>query len=540
MNYFLRTTITVLLLLTVCHGQIKLDSSHLPIISIETGGLTIKDDPRITAHMKVIHHPDKAYNHISDTPNEYNGLIRIEIRGSSSQDVFPKNPYGLETVTLTGENNNVSILGLPQENDWILYAPYSDKSLIRNALAYKIARSMGRWASKTRFCELVINGEYRGVYVFMEKIKRDKNRVDIGEMGPDDIVGDALTGGYIFKLDKSTGSGGAGWTGYFRDFYQYEYPHARDIRSAQAQYIEEYVREFEMALASPAFRDRDLGYLRFIDRASFIDFLLVNELAKNVDGYRLSTFMYKDRDSRGGKLHMGPVWDFNFTFGNVNYCTGSERSGWVLNFNQFCPRDFWKINAWWDRLLTDKDFVDELIARWVSLREEQLHVSVLHAYIDSMAAEIGDAADRNFQLWDVLGKGVWPNVFIGDSWEEEIDYLKNWIEGRLSWMDRNMANIGLQVKGTSSGEFLNVAPNPFTEQISVRCRLRTSGIFSFEVRRLDGQLLNTIQKEITPEFDQELKWDGIDAKGNLLPAGIYIYTVKVNETIRKTGKISRY
>ena len=540
MLYFFKTTITIILLLSVCAGQVDLDSSKLPIISIETGGPFIMDDPRINAHMKVIHDPDKVFNYSTDTPTDYNGLITIEIRGSSSQDVYPKKSYGFETVTLAGENNNVSILGLPRENDWILYAPYADKSLIRNALSYKISRAMGRWASRTRFCELLINGRYLGVYVLMEKLKRDKNRLDITEMTPDDIQGDALTGGYIVKLDKFTGSGGAGWTGHFEDFFQFEYPKARDIRTVQEQYIEDYITAFEKALASPAFRDPEEGYLRFIERASFIDMLIISELTKNVDAYRLSTFMHKERDSKGGKLRMGPVWDYNFTFGNVNYCTGSDAAGWVLNFNRFCPDDNWIINPWWDRLLTDKDFVDELKTRWFELREETLHTAVLLACVDSMVEEIGDAADRNFQRWNILGNGIWPNAFVGDTWQEEIDFMKNWLEERLEWMDANIADIGRQVSGPYSSEFFNLGPNPFQGETRLRFRLGRDSSLEWEIRSMDGRVLRTMEFKAPAAYDQEWIWDGADVHGRLLPAGMYIYTLRLNGEIREVGKLSKY
>ena len=124
---------------------------------------------------------------------------------------IPKKQYALETQDDLGNNLNVPLLGMPAENDWILYAPYSDKSLIRNVLAYKLSWDVGRYASRTRLCELVLNGDYRGLYVLMEKIKRDKNRVDISTLNPDEITGDDLTGGYIIKIDKSAGESVRGW-----------------------------------------------------------------------------------------------------------------------------------------------------------------------------------------------------------------------------------------------------------------------------------------------------------------------------------------
>ena len=162
-----------------------LSSSNLPLILINTYGQTIPDEPRITADMEVINYGPGLRNHPEDIPNDYNGRIAIEIHGESST-MFPKKSYRLETQDSLGENNNVSLLGMPKENDWILYGPYSDKSLIRNVLAYRLSNDIGRYAPRTRFCELLINGQYMGLYVLTEKIKRDKHRVNIKKLRPED------------------------------------------------------------------------------------------------------------------------------------------------------------------------------------------------------------------------------------------------------------------------------------------------------------------------------------------------------------------
>lgn len=180
------------------NAQVQFDSTNLPIILIDTQGNEIIDEPKIQARMKIIFNNDGKTNRISDSANIYNDYIGIEIRGSSSQ-MFPKKAYSIETRDSSGEDNDVSLLGFPEESDWVLYAPYSDKTLLRNVLAYKFANNLGRYASHTKFCEVFLNGDYIGVYVFMEKIKRDKNRVDIKKLEPEDNSGDALTGGYLLQ-----------------------------------------------------------------------------------------------------------------------------------------------------------------------------------------------------------------------------------------------------------------------------------------------------------------------------------------------------
>ena len=521
-------------------GQIDLlEFSPLPIIKIKTQGQAIVDDPRIVADMFIINNGSGQMNHIDDFPNEYAGKISIEIRGSSSQS-FPKKSYGLETQTDSGENRNVSILGMPRENDWILHGPFSDKSLIRNALTFRIANRFTFYAPRTELCELVIDSIYQGVYVFMEKIKRDNDRVDIARMDQDDNQGDSLTGGYIFKLDKSTGSGGGGWSGYFDDYFQYEYPDAEDITLPQRNYLRQHITRFEEVLASRNFLDPDSGYRRFIDVNSFLDFIIMNEIGKNVDGYRLSTFIHKERDSRGGKIRMGPIWDFNLAFGNANYCTGPEPEGWVLNFNTFCPQDGWTINRWWDRLLSDQWFTNQLIRRWTELRQSTLSNDSLLWEFERLVDNLDEPQQRNFQKWPILGEYVWPNSFIGNTYEEELEFLRQWLLDRVAWMDANIHTISNGVKGAYSFQRFDVYPNPFQEEITINYLLSTEGEIEFVVRNLQGQTVGYEVLETQPGFDSRFIWKGIRPDGKPLAAGIYIYSFLRNGEILTTGKISRY
>lgn len=179
------------------HPSHQFQSSNLPIVIIDTYGQEIPDEPKILARMGIIDNGEGQRNHLHDPRNNYDGLIGIEVRGSTTR-WFPKKQYAVETRDHFGNDSTVSLLGFPPEEDWILYAPYSDKSLMRNVLAYKLSNDLGRYASRTRFCELVLNGSYEGVYVLMEKIKRDRNRVNISKLLPTDIAGDAVTGGYIW------------------------------------------------------------------------------------------------------------------------------------------------------------------------------------------------------------------------------------------------------------------------------------------------------------------------------------------------------
>jgi hypothetical protein len=355
--------------------------------------------------------------------------------------MFPKKSYAVETRDSLGNNLNASLLGLPEENDWILYAPYTDKTMLRDILTYKIGRDLEHYASRFRFCEVVLNGDYQGVYVLLEKIKRDRNRVDIRSMLPSYISGDELTGGYIIKIDKYDGSLVGGWNSQFPPYpgawqqinYQYHYPDPVEIVPEQQAYIQGYIFQFESLMNSPLHRDPFSGYYDMVNVPSFVDFFLVSELGKNVDSYRLSTFMYKDRDSEGGQLTMGPLWDFNLAFGNADYYNGWYTSGWQLNVS--ITGDYWQNPFWWYKLLADPVFMNQTARRWYELRQDVLSTGTLLAFIDSCTVVLDEAQNRNYLRWPILGTYVWPNWYVGQTYQDEITFLKTWLQNRIGWMN---------------------------------------------------------------------------------------------------------
>ena len=510
----------------VTYSQVNFNSSNLPIISINTNGQQIPDETRIVADMGIIKNGEGNRNNISDPFNDYNGKISIEIRGSTSQ-IYPKKQYGFETQDSSGNNNNVSLLGLPPENDWILYAPYGDKSLIRNVFIYKIARELGHYAPRTKLCELVLNGEYLGIYVLIEKIKKDENRVNISELEPDDISGDELTGGYIIKIDKPTGSNCDNWMSSLGDiFLQIEYPKCEEIVYEQKHYIKQYINDFEDALFSNSFADTANGYRDFIDMNSFIDYLILNEISKNIDAYKLSTFMYKDRNSIDGKLKMGPIWDYNIAFGNVNFNSG--------NLTEELMADQ---HIWWSRLMQDTTFNNLLKSRWKTLRENQLSNEHLISVIDSLALFLDEAQKRNFEKWDILGKREWPNFFTGETYQSEIAFLKGWLINRINWLDCNLP-------GNDDGYLpfwdyeAEVFPNPFLYFITYKFALEEPGCVSLIVYDIQGKLVKRI---IDNQFYKPGKyksiWNGYTRKQRFVADGIYILNLEIDNKIISSKKI---
>lgn len=428
--------------------SVNLSSSNLPIVVINTNNQTIVSEPKIMADMGVIFNPGNARNSITDPFNHYNGKIGIEIRGQSSQG-FPMKSYSIELQTPAGVALDQSMLGMPSESDWVLYAPYTDKTLMRNFLAYTMAREMGRWAANCRFVELIVNGDYKGVYVFMEKIKRHSSRVDIARLTATDVSGDNLTGGYIFSLDKEPN----GWTSSFptpnstnnnRRRFSYVYPKVNEILPAQQAYIKSYVDAFESSLAANNFQDPFNGVRKYADLSSFIDYFIVNEVSRNVDGYRLSSYFYKDKDSKNPKIKAGPVWDYDLAFRNADYCSGSDVGGWAYQFNNVCPGDgAGLIPFWWERFMQDTAYTAQLRCRWKDVSSKSVNMTRFTKLIDSVSALLNEAQARHFTRWNILGRYVWPNPSpIATSYAQELDYLKQWLGSRLAWINSSLPNTG--------------------------------------------------------------------------------------------------
>jgi hypothetical protein len=532
-----------LLVQNFLHGQ-TLTSSNLPIIIINTNGQTIVDEPKIMADMGIVFNGPGARNNVTDPYNHYSGKVGIEIRGHSSQ-MFPMKSYSIELWDASGNSVDKSLFGLPKESDWVLYAPYTDKTLMRNFLAYTISNELGRWAAHCRFVELVINSDYKGIYVFMEKIKRGSGRVNIAKMAATDVSGDAVTGGYIFSLDKDAN----GWYSSFvspnstngnKRQFSYVYPKAENIVQQQKDYIKSYVDSFEYALAGSYYQDKTIGVRKFADIGSFIDYFIVNEVSRNVDGYRLSSYFYKDRNSRNPKIVAGPVWDYDLAFRNANYCEGSNTNGWAYLFNYACPGDgAGLIPFWWERLMTDTAFTSDLRCRWKHVRQTTLSLPHLHFLIDSIVTLTAEARQRHFQRWPVLGQYVWPNPQpIATTYDGEISLLKEWLTNRVYWIDNNLPNTGacedwpVEAEGTMKAD---IYPNPNNGDGIIRVKTKISQLILLNVFDGMGRRIHWLSIHAAPVSN----FISIEKMKGWQP-GIYyfIFTNKEGEKINR--KVVKY
>ena len=429
--------ICLFILPLLVQAQILTDS-NLPIVVINTdGGVTIPDEPKVLATMKIIWHQDGSRNYLTDVNNpeflNYDGRIGIEIRGSSSQ-MLQKKPYGLETLQADDvTNNNVSILGMPKENDWVLNSLAFDQTGMRDVISYELSEKMGQYAPRRVYCEVVINNDYKGLYVFMEKIKADDNRVNIEKMDETCNSYPEVTGGYITKADRADNGdpaawtmqcyGGGWWGGGSSTTFVHHYPKPENITTAQHNYI----KNVFFDLADKAGNHNvsiENGLPSIIDVSTFVDFMIMGEFSSNVDVYELSTFFHKDRK---GKLRAGPVWDYNLTFGHDEFGNRSRYDVWQFDNGDNTGPKFWK-----DLFNTDM-FRCLFAKRWFEITSEgnPLNYNEISSRMNEIDELITEAVGRDNQRWNKMTQHV-----------SEIQAMKTWIQQRINWLNQNIGSYG--------------------------------------------------------------------------------------------------
>jgi hypothetical protein len=495
-----------LLLPALLVGQ-SLSVSNLPILRINTKSRIIQDEPKIPVVMELFDSGTGQLNQVSSTPT-ISTIAGIEFRGSTSQADFiflpgyVKKPYGIEIWTdSTGVTaKKMSLVQMPEETDWVLNASYNDRSFMRDFLAQMIAGRLGVLNSKTKFVELIINDEYRGVYILMEKIKQGKNRVPISDLYPTENAGDDVTGGYLLKIDKTSGSPSAnfksnytsGILGTQKCEFQIEYPKYGIITQQQFIYIRDYIQTWERKLMTEDMNDSKASFREMMDVPSFVNYFILNETVRNVDGYRLSSYLYKDKESLGGKIKMGPAWDFNIAFGNADYLNGWMTNGFVYKAmeNEGGQNDAWQVPFWWNKLVQDASFRKAVATRWKEVRKTFLNTNSLFASIDSAQVVLKEPLIRNFQKFPLMGRKIWPNYYVGSTLSDEVNWLKNWIQGRLTWLDAQLAIYDNPILGNEQVELPSlVYPNPSKGLFTWRFTLSKSAEVNYQVLDLQGRML---------------------------------------------------
>lgn len=500
-------------------------SSNLPIVVIDTeNGGDIEDSPKIPAYMGIIANNNGQINHLTDKHNHYSGRIGIELRGNSTQN-FPKKPFNLTTWNEAGEKLNVPLFGWPSENDWVLLASYLDHTFIRNPLASHLSRQLGHWASRCQLVEVVLNGEYLGIYIFMEKIKVDKGRLDIATLKADEITEPDITGGYIWEI--------TGFDSNFGESRNLKYPEYAEAASSQIDYITQFDDNFRNSMLSADYTDEQLGYRAWIDVPSFVDELLVQEALRNSDAYGWSGYFHKDK---GGKINAGPVWDFDQSAGNSNYPDDGVVEGWLFSHPGTNNTPFF-----WPGLFTDPLFQYQIKARWESARMSIFKTETLIMYIDSLANLLEEAQKREFEKWPILGKYFWRETSgyeERDTYAKEVDYLKDFLTQRWEWMDKEIAKINPSPTVSmllSVNDRVVAYPNPAKDELYFEfiCPKASSGYVL--IYNGLGVKVQQIPVYDLHEGNNQLK---IKLPNNNQP-GLYTYKIQIGNQVYFSGRFMR-
>jgi hypothetical protein len=376
--------------------------------TLDCGGVEIPDDPRIACDLRI---------EDGDGGVAYDGRVSIERRGRSSA-AFPKPQYALELQTEAGAPSSVDLFGMGGEADWILNGMWIDRALFRNALVYDMWRSLGEahYAAESRYCRLTLDGDPRGVYVLTEKVERDDDRVAIDDDG-------GVGASFVLKQDDADGFHAIGVA---NGVWQMIYPRQATATTAQLDGVVAWLEDLEAAVGGAP----DADIFDLVDLDSAVDFVLFEELLKNVDSFYLSMHVWKDV---GGKLRFTP-WDVDLSFGQPLYGAGNETAGWI----EYRP-------ALIQAFAADARFQARLVARWSELREELFTAEAMWARIDFFLRTYGDDVAANFERWPIeeveFGVG-WTGsnqLYPVSSHAEELELIAAWLDARLLWVDDHIA-----------------------------------------------------------------------------------------------------
>lgn len=447
---------------------VQLTQTNLPIVFIDLQGQRLAsrwEDRYIAARMKIIHNGEGALNYGDtlahpDQAVDYEGWIAIKYRGNSSFTSSDKKPYAFRTLESSvlpddgGKKEKVKILGMGKDNKWAVIAPFSDKVMFRDILSFDLARPWMDFVPKARLCEFIIDGTYYGVYAIAERVSSGKQRLNLNDPGDD---GGDLSGDYLVEIDRPDDPYYASQYHPWTDFngtqnysmtirYQYKSPEQEDFADLPAgtqAALNAEIHTMETVFAGAGYADPESGYSQYIDVTSFIDYMLATEVSMNIDGYRLSTNMYKYSKTRAQNEGLDSrwkmsLWDFNIAWGNADYYDGEKTNRWQYAFNTRVSWDDNQVPFYWHRLVKDPTFMEQAKQRWAAYRQGNYSDERIMATIDSLANMLTTegAVNRNQQAWGIIGRQVWPNYYVGKTYQDEINYLKNWITNRLAFMDQ--------------------------------------------------------------------------------------------------------
>jgi hypothetical protein len=374
----------------------------LPVISIQTNGVPIDSKENYVAGTVHIQ-GSRAFENLEEQP------MHIRGRGNSTWYSPPKKPYQLKF------SDKTAILGMPKDKRWIFLAEYSDKSLLRNKISFELGgMSMLEYTPKAEFAEVFINDQYNGTYLIAQKAEVKTNRLNLPENG------------YLVEIDQDFRLGADDvffqplifTQNFSQNVFAVKAPDV-DFGSQALALIEDHINTFEAVLFGNDFKNPTTGYRAYIDLPSFVDWYLIQEIAKSVDSRWFSSIYFNYVP--GEKIKMGPLWDFDLSYGNVDYADPQY------------PEGFWiKQNPWYARLFEDPYFKNLVNERFQYFYN---NTDLLLELIDSHEKYLTLAQAKNYEKWQTLGTYVWPNPVFYDTHAEEVTHLKSWISNRINWLN---------------------------------------------------------------------------------------------------------
>lgn len=441
--------------------NVTFTETTLPLVFINVNGQTIERENRVLATMKIINNKD-GHNYLdtiahADQTVDWEGPVAIKYRGNTSFTGSDKKPFSIRPLSaadLTAKKAKVSILGMGKDNDWAMLAPWQDMSYMRDVLTMELARGGYTFAPHMKYCEVILDGYYYGIYIMSERATKGKNRLNL-----DDPTADDQTGDFHVEIDRKdedhyytskhhpVSTTGVEYT-YRTVAYQYkepEYDDFADLYSGVEDVINNAIEEMESSFTTSDYTGEN-GYRKYIDVPSFIDYQIAQEFSNNVDAYRLSTPLYKYSETHAAKLGTDSkwktaLWDFNIAYGGADYYNANSTSSWRYKSNDLMAyADEQLVPFYWYKLMNDPAYVQELRERWTERRQGNYSEDYIMAKIDSMATVLQEsgALDRDNQAW---------NSHFG-TFSSKVSTLKSFVTSRLAFMDK-----AWKLKTSVSGNF---------------------------------------------------------------------------------------
>ncbi len=423
--------------------------SHLPVVKIETGGVTIpgkrtknydrfaeniytcaEDGESMVKVSVSVFDNETENNHLTDNPTfQTDSLIRI--RGHMSR-AFKKAPYLLKFIDEQGLEKDIKVMGMDAHNEWALHGPYLDKSLIRNYMFYNLSGEMMEYAPNVRFCELFLDGDYRGIYLMTESIANGDNcrlNLTVTEKGQS-VTGYLYRHDRISELDLNTTreiNPLSERNGHASNDITIRYPGKNSLTPKLAEEIELEISAFEKSIFSFDYDSNKYGYRTYVDFDNAVDYFIINELSTNTDAGRYSTYVYKKPNEK----YRFCVWDFNNSCDNgIEIAFGADGFSMQnkLYFRNFCR---------------DEDFTNAVIERYQELRQSILSDEYINNYMDDTIAYLGKAVDRNSARWNWYMKSnpLTPIERNVHSTAEAVEELRGWLDNRMKWLDENIDSL---------------------------------------------------------------------------------------------------